>query len=137
MCILWCVAMGLTACQSTSTSSGAVSKADPSLTLTSIRDQLARGEVVEARQRAWRLSSEHPDTAEIHVVLASAYALEGRYNEALRSSQRATELAPKKPGGWLTQGVALEGLGRFDDAVVAIMTGFREMGPVDSPITHG
>ena len=96
-----------------------VDRDDPSISLTAIRDRLATGDVVEARQRAYTLSLAHPDEAEVHVVLASAYTLEARYNDAITASRRAVELKPKQPGAWVTLGVALEGLGRFKEAVEA------------------
>jgi tetratricopeptide (TPR) repeat protein len=70
----------------------------------------------------------HPEDTRVHEALGTAYALEGRNEDALRSARRAVELMPASKDAWFAL-LALEDLalvctmtGRHDEAIEHVGT---------------
>src|SRR6185369_5517858 len=58
-----------------------------------------------------------PDYAEAHYNLGTALRALGRYDEALKSFDRALALQPKHSGAHNNRGAVLEALGKLSDAL--------------------
>lgn len=74
-----------------------------------------------------------------HVLFSNrsyAYAKMGRFTEALEDAKRCQELKPDWPKAYYRLGVALLGLGQFEDAIVAFAEGLAA-DPKQTPMLNG
>jgi tetratricopeptide (TPR) repeat protein len=58
----------------------------------------------------------YPDAFEGNYRLATYYRIHDRWTDAVASSRRCVEIAPNRFDGWTSLGLALQGLGRTDEA---------------------
>ncbi len=83
------------------------------------RDALQRGDHAHAIGLSRAIVDEHPSELEARVILASAYQLAGRPDDALRQANLALSIDPGPVGSWLTKAAALAALGETDLAIDA------------------
>lgn len=95
--------------------------AEAKLNAETIRNLLAQGELREGITQAYALAEQHPESVEAGLILASAYTLAERYADAIRSTERVLSMDPNVVGAWVTQGAALRGLGRTEEAMASTL----------------
>ncbi len=83
------------------------------------RDALQRGDHANAIALGRAIVDEHPSELEARVILAGAYQLAGKPDDALRQANLALSIDPEPVGPWLTKAAALAALGETDLAIEA------------------
>lgn len=86
------------------------------------------------------LVAQFPNEARVLSVTANAYAAADRFEDSLAMADRALALEPLTeplPSAWWIRGVALDRLGRTDEAIIAFETSI-EKGPTSqfAPLSH-
>ena len=74
----------------------------------------------EAQVIFTRILNEHPDVAEVNVVLGQAYAAQGDYDAAVKSLNRAIELKPAVAEAHASLGLIYLQQGKLPDAATAL-----------------
>jgi len=75
---------------------------------------------VELIERALRLSPRDPQTYIFHTLLGFCHFLAGRFNDAIRWCERASQAKPRYVGSWANLAAALAEVGRSEEAARAI-----------------
>lgn len=87
---------------------------------------LSRGEKTRAREEVERLRREAPNDAEAQVIAGTVYRLDGKYDKALRSFERAAQLNPdERVVVSYNQARVLMYEGRYREATDALDAGAR------------
>jgi len=87
---------------------------------------LSRGEKTRAREEVERLRREAPNDAATHVIAGTVYRLDGKYDKALRSFERAAQLNPdERVVVSYNQARVLMYEGRYREATDALDAGAR------------
>ena len=59
------------------------------------------------------------DCAKAWVYIATALAIQGKYNDSINSSNKSIELNPRYANAWVTKGLALFELGKYNESIQA------------------
>lgn len=89
------------------------------------------GRAVEAEQACREILRKDARNVPALRILALSCARSMRWNDAVKSIEKARKLAPKDPGVLLNASTVMLGLGRFDDALAAVRRAM-EMAPRDA-----
>ncbi len=90
----------------------------------------ATGAAVRSCAAMQALLEAHPENDEAHHLLAEALSECGRLEDALRSGQKASELAPRNAAHWILLGRISRKMGQLDQSLAAL-TRAREISPRD------
>ncbi len=90
----------------------------------------ATGAATRSSAAMQALLEAHPENDEAHRLLAEALMECGRTEDALRSGQKAAELAPRKAAHWLLLGRITRKMGQLDQSLAALSKA-REIAPQD------
>ncbi|MBN2085557.1 MAG: tetratricopeptide repeat protein [Anaerolineales bacterium] len=90
----------------------------------------ATGAAVRSSAAMQALLEAHPENDEAHYLLAEALSECGRLEDALRTCQKAAELAPRNAGHWILLGRISRKMGQLDQSLSAL-TRAREIAPRD------
>ena len=74
---------------------------------------------------SWYLGATVPETADVHNILGSAHAAEGRLGEAIEEFRLAVRVEPQSPEAHWNLGTALRDAGRYPEAVTALAEAVR------------
>jgi Flp pilus assembly protein TadD len=74
---------------------------------------------------SWYLGATVPESADVHNILGSAHAAEGRLDEAIAEFQLAVRVEPQSPDAHWNLGTALRESGRYAEAVAALAEAVR------------
>ena len=88
--------------------------------------QLVLGQTPDAVRTWKRGRSVEPDDADLCEALAAGLVLAGRNGEALETAEEARRLGADEASCLLTEGLAFQGLGRVEEARVALRAGIAE-----------
>ncbi len=91
---------------------------------------IATGAAARAEAALRAMIDANPENDEAHCLLAEALFALGRTEDALRASQKAVGLAPRKVGHWILQGRIARKLGQLDQSLAALAKA-REIAPAD------
>jgi len=90
----------------------------------------ATGAAARSSAAMQALLEAHPENDEAHHRLAEALSESGRLEDALRSGQKAAELAPRNAAHWILLGRISRKMGQLDQSLAAL-TRAREIAPRD------
>jgi tetratricopeptide (TPR) repeat protein len=90
----------------------------------------ATGAAVRSCAAMQALLESHPENDEAHHLLAEALLDCSRLDDALRSAQKAAELAPRKAAHWILVGRVSRKMGQLDQSLAALAKA-REIAPRD------
>ncbi len=88
------------------------------------------GAAVRSSAAMQALLEAHPENDEAHHLLAEALSESGRLEDALRSGQKAADLAPRNAAHWILLGRISRKMGQLDQSLAAL-TRAREIAPRD------
>ena len=117
LCLALLVCVG---CENKAPREDTITAPDPSVAISAAQARLEAGEVAAAAQEAWTLVQAHPARLDARLLLSSASALQGRYTEALDHAEAALRIDERSADAYTNKGAALLGLGRPDEALIAI-----------------
>jgi spermidine synthase len=93
-------------------------------------DEIARTRALatDGRRRiagSWYLGATVPESADVHNILGSAHASEGRLDQAIDEFRLAVRVEPQSPEAHWNLGTALRESGRYPEAVTALSEAVR------------